>query len=50
MSNTKEKYIANGNIFHSYEDVIDYCKENGYRVTNTETVKKNTYVISITKL
>lgn len=50
MSNIKEKYIVNGEIFNSYKDVVDYCSKNGYRVTNTETVRKNTYVISITRL
>lgn len=50
MLNTKEKYIVGGKIFHSYKDVIKYCKLNNYRVTNTETVKENTYIISVTKL
>lgn len=50
MLNTKEKYIVNGIIFHSYNEVIKYCKLNNYRVTNTETVRENIYIIPITKL
>ena len=47
---TNEKYIVNGKVYESYEDVIEYCKENNYRVTNTETIKKNKFLITITNL
>lgn len=45
-----EKYIVNGQTFKSYEEVVTYCEKNNFRVTNTETIRKNTYLISITSL
>ena len=50
MKSEKEKYIVNGNIYSSYEEVIEYCKANQYRVTNTTTIRNNTYLISISSL
>jgi hypothetical protein len=47
---TKETYIANGKRFNSYDEVIDYCKEHNYRVTNTTTIRKNTFLIDLTSL
>ncbi len=43
----KEKYIANGKIFYSYGEVIEYAKENNLRVSNTQTIKKHTYLITL---
>jgi hypothetical protein len=45
-----EKYIANGKYFTSYEDVENYAKANGYRITNTETIRKNVYLISLSSI
>ena len=45
-----DKYIVNGCIFTTFEQVIEYNKINGYRVTATETINKNTFLISITKI
>lgn len=42
-----EKYLCNGKTFTSYDAVIEYCKGNNFRVINTETVRKNTYLITI---
>jgi hypothetical protein len=44
---TKERYIANGKIFASYEEVEQYAKEQGLRITNTETIRKNVYLITL---
>lgn len=44
---TKEKYIADGKFFASYEEVEQYAKEKGLRITNTETIKKNVFLISL---
>lgn len=46
---SKEKYIANGRFFHSFEEVEEYAKSIGMRITNTETVRKNTFLISLNK-
>jgi len=36
----KETYIANGQRFHTYEDVIKYAEKNLLRVSNTETTRQ----------
>lgn len=46
----KETYLVNGRKFASYDEVIAYCQQNNFRVTNTQTIGKNTYVISITNV
>jgi hypothetical protein len=43
-----ETYIVNGRKFRSYDNVIKYCEENNYRITNTETIKKGVYLITVT--
>lgn len=45
-----EKYIANGSTFQSYEEVEEYAKQLGLRITNTETIKKGVYLITLNKL
>jgi hypothetical protein len=42
----KGKYIANGHTFESYENVLEYCYENDFRVTGTNTVSGN-YIIDL---
>lgn len=42
-----EVYICNGKRFSSYEAVLGYCKENGYRVTNTNTIGRNKFLIAV---
>ena len=34
----KETYKANGRTFYTYDEVLAYAAENGYRVTNTQTI------------
>ena len=46
---TKEKYIANWHFFSTYEGVEEYARENDLRITNTETIRKNTYLITLNK-
>lgn len=46
---TKGKYIADGKHFESYEKVENYAKELGMRITNTETIRKGVYLISLNK-
>jgi hypothetical protein len=36
---TKEIYKANGRTFNSFAEVEKYATENGYRITNTETIR-----------
>ena len=43
----KEKYICNGKTFASYENVVEYAASINCRVTNTTTIKKNTYLITL---
>jgi hypothetical protein len=43
----KETYIVNGKILHSMDDVNKYCSENNYRITNTETIRKNVCLITV---
>lgn len=50
MKLKKKKYIVNGIIFKTFEEVETFTKENGYRITNTETIKKDVYLISITSI
>ena len=47
---TKEKFIVNGKIFNTYEEVVEYNKLFNFRVTNTETIKKGVYLISVTSI
>lgn len=46
----KEKYIVNGQTFKSYDEVITYCEQHNFRVTNTETIRKNVYLITVSSL
>ena len=41
-----EKYIANGQKFDFFEDVEKYAKENNWRITNTEIIKKGVVLCS----
>ncbi len=34
-----EKYIADGQIFDTFEEVVGLAKKSGLRITNTETLK-----------
>lgn len=46
----KESYIVNGKTFSSYDEVIDYCKENNYHIQQTQTVKKGKFLIFVNSL
>lgn len=46
----KEKYICNGRYFKSYDEVIAYAASINCRVSNTETIRKNTYLITLNAL
>ena len=46
---TKERYITNGTIFSSYEEVEEYASKLGMRITNTETIRKGVYLITLNK-
>jgi len=39
MKTELEKFIADGRVFNSYEEVELYAKENGYRIKNTEAIR-----------
>jgi len=45
----QEKYIADGRFFKTFQEVEDYAKSIGMRITNTETIRKNTFLISLNK-
>ena len=45
-----QKYICNGKIFASFDDVVTYCEEKNFRVTNAQTVSKNIFLITVTSL
>lgn len=48
----REIYIANGNYFNSFEEVVEYAEKLGVRVTNTETIhkkKRTVYLITLNK-
>lgn len=44
------KYICNGKIFRSYDDVVTYAASINCRVSNTQTIKKGTYLITLAGL
>lgn len=44
----KEKFICNGKPFQSYEDVERYCETRRFRINNTTTIGKNTFLIDVT--
>ena len=46
----KETYICNGHYFHSYDEVVAYATSIDCRVTNTQTVSKNKYLITLSGL
>ncbi len=46
----KEIYIANGKHFNSYEDVVNYAASINCRVANTQTIKRNVYLITLNAL
>lgn len=43
----KEKYIVNGRRFSSYEEVEDYCEKRNFRITNTTTISRGTFLIDV---
>jgi hypothetical protein len=43
----KERYICNGRTFTSFEQVEEYAHSLGMRVTNTQTLRKGVYLITI---
>lgn len=45
-----ETYIVDGRKFKSYDEVIEYCEKNNFRVTNTETIYKGIYLITVTTI
>lgn len=44
----REKFICNGKHFQSYEDVERYCETRRFRINNTTTIGKNTFLIDVT--
>jgi hypothetical protein len=46
----QETYIINGRQYTSYEDAIAYCKKQGFRVTNTSTLKVGIYLLTVTNI
>lgn len=46
-SKQREKYIVNGKRFSSYEEVEDYCEKRNFRITNTTTISKGTFLIDV---
>ena len=47
---TTEKYICNGSTFTSYENAVEYCAQNNYRITNTKTLKMGVYLLTVTSI
>jgi hypothetical protein len=43
----KERYICNGRTFATFEEVEQYAASLGMRVTNTQTIRKGIYLITI---
>jgi hypothetical protein len=51
MKTKKEKWIVNGHIFNSIEEVNDYCVASFYRITEIEKiVKGNVYLVHVTNI
>lgn len=46
----KETYICNGRTFPSYEKAVEYAASINCRVSNTQTVKKFTYLLTLQTL
>lgn len=46
-SKQREKYIVNGKRFSSYEEVEDYCEKRNFRITNTTTISRSTFLIDV---
>lgn len=45
----QEKYIADGRFFKTFQEVEEYSKLKNMRITNTETIRKDTFLISLNK-
>jgi len=45
---SNEKYIVNGRRFSSYEEVQNYCEKRNFRITNTTTISRDTFLIDVT--
>lgn len=43
----KETYICNGRNFYSYDECVNYAASINCRVSNTQTVKKGVYLITL---
>lgn len=43
----REKYIAKGMFFYSWEELTDYCKLHEFRVVATQKVTFRSYLISL---
>lgn len=46
----KETYICDGKFFDSYDDVVTYAASINCRVSNTQTVGKNKFLITLSGL
>lgn len=44
----KEKFICNGKHFASYDAVETYCETRRFRINNTTTIGKNTFLVDVT--
>lgn len=44
---SNERYICNGKRFSSYEEVESYCEKRGFRITNTNTIKNNVFLVDV---
>lgn len=50
MKTKRNIYKADGKTFNSFEEVEQYAKNSGYRIVNTETIKRkgaNIYLIDL---
>lgn len=43
----KEKYLCDGRTFKSYDEVLTFCQQQQYRVTNTQTLRPGVYLITV---
>jgi hypothetical protein len=43
----KERFIANGMFFPSHEAVEEYARLNDYRISNTQTIRRGTFLVTL---
>jgi hypothetical protein len=46
----QEQFILNGRKFKSYDLAVEYAANRGWRITNTQTIGKGIYLLTVSSI